>query len=111
MEEEDENAAQARRWERQKIDSRLKATLRLADGTSNSVFGRGHSLSPGGLGAYIPAAIAVGEKIDVELTFSYSSSEVRLRAIVRSCEGFRYNLEFVEVPEEVKRTLLRNCNA
>src|SRR5260370_9715 len=63
MEAEDENAAQARRWERQKIDSRLKATLRLTDGTSNSVFGRGHSLSPGGLGAYIPAAIAVGEKI------------------------------------------------
>ena len=100
--------AETRRWARHKIDTRLKAITRLSDGSLNSVFGRGHTLSPGGLGAYIPTSIPVGTKVELELTFSYSSNELKIRAVVRSCEGFHYNLEFVEMAEDARQSNMKS---
>lgn len=103
----DSDAADVRRWSRHKIDVRLKVS---ADGATNSVFGRGNSLSHGGLGAYIPISIPVGSTVDLELTFPHSSKEVKLKAVVRSCEGFRYGLEFIDVPMEIQRTIVKGCS-
>jgi len=89
---------------------RLKVSASAKDGSMNSVFGRGNSLSHGGLGAYIPSSIPVGSTVDLELTFPHSSKEVKLKAVVRSCEGFRYGLEFIEVPAEVQRTIVKGCD-
>ncbi len=89
---------------------RLKVSAAANDGSMNSVFGRGNSLSHGGLGAYIPSSIPVGSTVDLELTFPHSSKEVKLKAVVRSCEGFRYGLEFIEVPAEVQRTIVKGCD-
>lgn len=89
---------------------RLKVSAAAKDGSMNSVFGRGNSLSHGGLGAYIPSSIPVGSTVDLELTFPHSSKEVKLKAVVRSCEGFRYGLEFIEVPAEVQRTIVKGCD-
>jgi hypothetical protein len=104
-------ASEVRRWNRHKIDIRLKVTAQLADGTTNSLFGRGNSMSHGGLGAYIPASIPVGSAIGLELTFPYSHNEVKVQAVVRSNEGFRYGLEFLELPREVQRVIVESCNA
>ncbi|HWZ43999.1 MAG TPA: PilZ domain-containing protein [Candidatus Saccharimonadales bacterium] len=98
-----------RRWSRHKIDIRLKVTAALADGTQVSVFGRGKAMSQGGIGAYIPATLSLGAPVDLELTFPYSADEVRVQAVVRSCEGFRYGLEFVEVPREIQQTIVKSC--
>ncbi len=106
----DSQSAEGRRWRRHKIDVRLKVSSAAKDGTASPVFGRGNSLSHGGLGAYIPSSIPVGATIDLELTFPNSSKEVKLKAVVRSCEGFRYGLEFVEVPAEVQRTIVQSCD-
>jgi len=105
----DAQAADVRRWSRHKIDVRLKVSAAMKDGSISSVFGRGNSLSHGGLGAYIPSSIPVGATIDLELTFPHSSNEVKLKAVVRSCEGFRYGLEFIEVPDDIQRTIVKNC--
>jgi hypothetical protein len=105
------NGLEPRRWNRHKIDIRLKVTARLADGTENSMFGRGNSLSRGGLGAYIPATIPLGAEVDLALTFPYSANEVNVRAVIRSCEGFRYGLEFIEVPAAVEQTIVQSCDA
>jgi hypothetical protein len=102
-------AADVRRWSRHKIDVRLKVSAASADGSTSDVFGRGNSLSYGGLGAYIPSSIPVGSTVHLELTFPHSNNEVKLKAIVRSCEGFRYGLEFVEVPDDIQRTIIKSC--
>jgi len=106
----DSDAAEVRRWNRHKIDVRLKVSAALKDGTTNSIFGRGNSLSHGGLGAYIPSSIPVGSTVDIELTFPHSSKEVKLKAVVRSCEGFRYGLEFINVPSDIQRTIVNGCS-
>jgi hypothetical protein len=103
----------ARRWTRHKIDVRLKVSFRndeeLTSEEPTSAFGRANSLSHGGIGAYIPCTIAVGTTVSLELTFPYSSIEAKLNAVVRTCEGFRYGLEFTRVSDAVQEMIVKNC--
>jgi hypothetical protein len=99
----------ARRWSRYKIDVRLKVSF-AEEGKTNSAFGRANSLSRGGIGAYIPCTIPVGTTVSLELTFPYSASEARLDAVIRTCDGFRYGLEFTRVSNDVQDMIVKNCN-
>src|SRR6266700_3640163 len=102
--------AEARRWTRHRIDVRLKVLF--ARGSNHtSAFGRGNNISRGGLGAYIPCSIPVGTTVSLEVTFPYSPSEVKIQAVVRTCEGFRYGLEFLELPEDVRSVIVKNCGS
>ena len=99
----------ARRWSRHKIDVRLKVSFPNG-GNNNSAFGRANSLSRGGIGAYIPCTIPVGTKVSLELTFPYSTKEARLEAVIRTCDGFRYGLEFMRLSDEVQEMIVKNCS-
>jgi hypothetical protein len=99
----------ARRWSRHKIDVRLKVSF-PNDGKNDSAFGRANSLSRGGIGAYIPCSIPVGTAVRLELTFPYSSTEAKLEAVIRTCEGFRYGLEFTRVSDAMQEMIVKNCN-
>jgi len=99
-----------RRWSRHKIDVRLTASCKL-DGKPITMFGRANTLSQGGIGAYIPHSLAIGTSLLLELTFPYSSAEVKIKAVVRSCEGFRYGLEFMDLRDELRTIIVANCNA
>jgi hypothetical protein len=101
---------QPRRWSRHKIDVRLKVSW-VEAGNRTSTFGRGQILSHGGLGAYIPSNIPLGGRVMLEVSFPSAPVEVKVQAVVRSCEGFRYGLEFVDVPAEVRSVINRNCGA
>src|SRR5258708_729756 len=92
------SSAAGRRWNCHKIDVRLKVTAAQADGAKATVSGRSNTISQGAKVAYIPASILAGSTVSLDLTFPYSSNGVRVKALVRSCEGFRYGLEFVQVP-------------
>jgi hypothetical protein len=102
--------AHLRRWTRHKIDVRLKVSFPQGR-DNNTAFGRGNNLSSGGMGAYIPCAIPVGAKVLLEVSFPYSTVEVRVAAIVRTCEGFRYGLEFVDVPADIRAVIEKNCTS
>src|SRR5882724_7239910 len=103
-------SADSRRWPRHRIDVRLKV-LFARGSNSTSAFGRGNNISHGGLGAYIPCSIPVGTTVSLEVTFPYSTSEVKVKAVVRTCEGFRYGLEFLELPEDVRSVIVKNCGS
>ena len=103
-----ENGAFPRRWTRYKIDVRLKVSI-VDSGGARTAFGRGNNLSYGGMGAYIPCAIALGAELVLEVSFPYSAAEVKVKAVVRSCEGFRYGLEFIDVPAQVRAVIEKNC--
>jgi PilZ domain len=98
-----------RRWNRHKVDLRLRVTTSQLDGASNC-FGRAHSLSLGGLGAYIPANLSIGAEVGLALTLPNSNNEVKLKARVCSCDGFRYGLEFVEINQEMQRIIVKTCS-
>src|SRR5215467_7851924 len=99
-----------RRWPRHRIDLRLKVSVtgRQAEGP---VFGRANNLSRGGLGAYIPYSIAVGANVLLEVTFPQAAEDVKVNAVVRTCEGFRYGLEFLQMSYEVRSLIEKSCEA
>jgi hypothetical protein len=101
---------ESRRWTRHNIDVRLKVSLETG-GNNDPAFGRGSTLSEGGMGAYIPCALEIGSTLEVEMSFPYTSNEVTLKAVVKTCEGFRYGLEFVNVPEHVRAQIMKNCDS
>lgn len=103
-----EPGPESRRWTRHNIDVRLRVD---AGGNSAPAFGRGSSLSEGGMGAYIPCALEIGSTLQLEMTFPYTSREVTLKAVVKTCEGFRYGLEFVDLPEHVRVEIMKNCDS
>ena len=105
-----ESGEALRRWTRYKIDVRLKVVF-PGDSKQGAAFGRANSLSRGGIGAYIPVSIPVGTTVKLEMTFPYSATEAQLDAVIRTCEGFRYGLEFTRVPDEVQAMLVKNCSA
>ena len=99
-----------RRWHRYNIDVRLKVSVQ-EKGNSASVFGRARNLSQGGMGAYIPCEVPLGGSMVIEVTFPYTVKEVRLSAVVRSVDGFRYGLEFQRLPEEARALIVKSCEA
>ena len=101
--------SESRRWTRHKIDVRLRVSFVLPDGKASDAFGRANNLSHGGLEAYIPCSIAVGSAVQAELTFPDCSKEVKVKAVIRTCAGFRYGLEFTEVSGEVREMIVKTC--
>jgi PilZ domain len=97
-----------RRWPRYKIELRLKVLV-LENAKPTPVFGRSSSLSQGGMGAYIPCEIRVGAAVLLELTFPGSAKEVRISAVVRNVEGFRYGLEFEHLSEDIRAMITKSC--
>jgi hypothetical protein len=91
----------ARRWPRYKVDLRLKVTLPQKPGAAgrNFTFGQGSDVSEGGMAAYIPSELNVGEVVGIEFVLPYSKETISLRAEVRNRNGFRYGLEYVLISE------------
>ena len=40
----------------------------------------------------------------------YSSTEAKLDAVIRTCEGFRYGLEFTRVSDAMQEMIVKNCD-
>jgi len=97
-----------RRWTRHSIDLRLKVLL-MGNQADSAVFGRANNLSRGGLGAYIPHSIALGSSVLLELSFPDSHKDVKVSAVVRSCDGFRYGLEFEHMSFEARAMIEKSC--
>ena len=97
-----------RRWPRYKMELRLKVLV-LENAKPTPVFGRSSSLSQGGMGAYIPCEIRVGAAVLLELTFPGSAKEVRISAVVRNVEGFRYGLEFEHLSDDIRAMIIKSC--
>ena len=89
---------------------RLKVSV-TGHQSEGPVFGRANNLSRGGLGAYIPYSIAVGSSVLLEMSFPHAAEDVKVNAIVRTCEGFRYGLEFLQMPYEVRSIIEKSCAA
>lgn len=93
-----------RRWERTKIDVRVRVTYTLGN-DAEQIEGQGHDVSEGGMGTYIPAELKTGDNVVVELVRRYGQPRISFSATVSNRNGFRYGLEFVGVVDE-QRTCL-----
>jgi c-di-GMP-binding flagellar brake protein YcgR len=101
------NWAIERRWVRYRIDVRLKMNYQK-DGQPAFAFGQGSDVSEGGMAAYIPVEVPVGERVELEIKLPYSKQQIRVSAVVRNRNDFRYGLEYDALPAQEREQLARS---
>jgi c-di-GMP-binding flagellar brake protein YcgR len=94
-----------RRWERTKIDVRIRVTYSLGKDTEQ-IDGQGHDVSEGGMGTYLPVDLNMNDSVVVELVRRYGQPRISFSAKVSNRNGFRYGLEFVSVGDEQRAVLM-----
>ena len=103
-------ANEKRQFRRVGLDVRLRVTCRKA-GTRMAVRGRGNNLSDGGLAAFIPVELVIGECIELDVSLPYATQPLKLRAVVRNRRSFTYGLEFVSITPCQQAAIARTCRA
>ncbi len=106
----EEHIPERRQWKRFHIDVRLRASVR-SGGAKLPVYGRVSNLSRGGLAAFLPVELVVGEQIELDLTLPYATQPLKVRAIVRNRRSFAYGLEFVDITSAQLAAIIRTCGA
>ncbi len=104
------DGSERRAFRRYPLDVPVRATLRKA-GARLAVHGRGNNISEGGLAAFLPTDLVIGEVIELDLTLPYATQPLKLRAAVRNRRSFTYGLEFVDISPMQKAIIARTCGA
>ncbi|MCU1283884.1 MAG: type pilus assembly PilZ [Acidobacteriales bacterium] len=101
-----------RRWERFKIEVRFKAVLTKL-GKATVLYGQGTDVSEGGMAAYIPTELSIGDSVELELALPYLTGQqpLRINACVRNRNGFRYGLEYMNLKFSDREMLLKCLRA
>jgi hypothetical protein len=99
-----------RRWTRYDIDVTLRVTIHSGD-LVKTVHGRGNNMSRGGLAAHIAIELAVGDSVQLEITFPYSSQRLSIAARVRNRESYCYGMQFIDPPVSAQNEIERCCQA
>ncbi|HEU5399893.1 MAG TPA: PilZ domain-containing protein [Terriglobales bacterium] len=101
---------EARRFQRFRVDIRL----RIITGPANSnrtVFARGSNISEGGLRAFVPADLVLGDMVTLELILPYSDKKISVRGMLRNRDGFSYGVEYAaSTTQEEREHIARVCN-
>ncbi len=89
---------------------RLRVTYRKA-GAKVAIAGRGNNLGEGGIAAFIPVELVIGESVELDVSLPYTAQPLKLRAVVRNRRSFTYGLEFVDITPAQQRAIVRTCRA
>ena len=102
----------SRRWQRFHLEIRFKAFFDKA-GKRITLFGQGTDVSEGGMAAYIPTELTVGDVVELELALPYLTGQqpLRIKATVRNRNGFRYGLEYMMLAFADRQMLLKCLRA
>ncbi|HST78313.1 MAG TPA: PilZ domain-containing protein [Verrucomicrobiae bacterium] len=90
-----------RRSPRAKINMHVKVWRRI-QGEKKLVPGYSRNISQDGIAVFIPAHIAVGEKVELQFRLPGFSTEVTVHAVVRGVNKFQYGMEFTSLDGAMK---------
>ncbi len=97
-----------RRFPRFAVDVRLQVKM-FQDGEFRSCWGRSTELGQDGIGATLTGNLETGEIVTLEIPLPLSTYPIKVRAIVRYCQGLRYGFEFLTLNEAQRDTIRRVC--
>jgi hypothetical protein len=83
-----------RRWPRQTLDVPLRVVIHTPDKTVIRD-GRACELSEGGMSFAAGVELKTGDQVEIEFTPAYSGLPIRIRAVARNGNGYKYGAEFV----------------
>jgi hypothetical protein len=100
--------AYTRRFPRFALDVRLQVKMFQA-GEFRTCWGRSTEMGQDGIGATLTGSLETGEIVTLDIPLPLSPYPLRLRAIVRYCQGLRYGFEFLTLSEGQRDTIQRVC--
>lgn len=104
-------AEELRNHPRYRVDIRLKVITGIAN-NGKPLFGRGSDISEGGMRVFVPADLAIGELVTIELTVPYSEQKLTVRGVLRNRLGFSYGVEYSASTTLAERQVIsRACKA
>lgn len=98
-----------RRFPRFTIDVRLQVKM-FQDGEFRSCWGRSTEMGQDGIGATLTGTLETGEIVTLEIPLPLTPYPIKVRAIVRYCQGLRYGFEFLTLNETQRDTIRRVCD-
>ena len=106
----EESAQESRRFRRYRVDIRLRMITGPAN-NNRTIFARGSNISEGGLRAFVPADLALGDMVTVEFILPYYDKKIAVRGMLRNREGFSYGVEYAaSTTQEEREHIARVCN-
>jgi hypothetical protein len=103
-----EKFAVARRFPRFALDVRLQVRM-FQEGEFRTCWGRSVELGQDGIGATLTGKLEPGEIVTLEIPLPLTPYPIKVRAIVRYCQGLRYGFEFLTMNEAQRDTIQRVC--
>lgn len=101
---------ETRKFQRYRVDIRLRMITGPAN-NNRTIFARGSNISEGGLRAFVPADLALGDMVTIELILPYSDKKISVRGMLRNREGFSYGVEYAaSTTHEEREHIARVCN-
>jgi hypothetical protein len=100
--------ATVRRYPRFVLDVRLQVKM-FQNGEFCSCWGRSTELGQDGIGATLTGSLSKGEIVTLEIPLPLTPYPIKVRAIVRFCQGLRYGFEFLTMSESQRDTVRRVC--
>lgn len=100
--------AVARRFPRFALDVRLQVRM-FQEGEFRTCWGRSVELGQDGIGATLTGTLETGEIVSLEIPLPLTPYPIKVRAIVRYCQGLRYGFEFLTMNEAQRDTIQRVC--
>ncbi|HTW59488.1 MAG TPA: PilZ domain-containing protein [Terriglobales bacterium] len=100
--------ATKRRFPRFTLDARLQVKM-FQDGEFRTCWGRSTEIGQDGIGATLTGNLATGEIVTLEIPLPLTPYPIKVRAIVRFCQGLRYGFEFLTMNESQRDTVRRVC--
>jgi hypothetical protein len=93
-----------RRWPRQRLDIPLRVVIHTPDKTVIRD-GRACELSEGGMSFAAGVELKSGDKVEIEFTPPYSGLPIRVCAVARNGNGYKYGAEFVASNNRERREI------
>jgi len=97
-----------RRYPRFVIDVRLQVKM-FQDGEFRTCWGRSTEMGQDGIGATLTGTLETGEIVTLEIPLPLTPYPIKVRAIVRYCQGLRYGFEFLTLNDNQRDTIRRVC--
>lgn len=97
-----------RRYPRYTLDARLQVKM-FQEGEFRTCWGRSTEIGQDGIGATLTGTLTTGEIVTLEIPLPLTPYPIKVRAIVRFCQGLRYGFEFLTMNEGQRDTVLRVC--
>ena len=98
-----------RRFPRFVIDVRLQVKMFQA-GEFRNCWGRSTEMGQDGIGATLTGSLEPGEIVTLEIPLPLTPYPIKVRAIVRYCQGLRYGFEFLTLNTAQRDTIRRVCD-